>query len=95
MHNLGELDWHHADAPLTPWADGFAQWMRAKLETRDIDALIDWQSQAPHARRAHPTVEHLMPLFVAWGAAGPHARAYDLHRTWQYGSMALHSFAFR
>ncbi|UTA53880.1 dioxygenase [Lysobacter soli] len=94
VHNLGELDWGHADAPLTPWADEFAQWMRAKLEARDIDALIDWQSQAPHARRAHPTVEHLMPLFVALGAGGEDAGVRTLHRSHEFGSLALDAFAF-
>ena len=40
------------------------------LAARDVAALLDWQQRAPHADRAHPTVEHLMPLFVALGAAG-------------------------
>ena len=52
------------------WAAGFADWMRGRLDAHDLDALLDWERQAPHARRAHPTVEHLMPLFVALGAGG-------------------------
>ncbi|BDU15799.1 DODA-type extradiol aromatic ring-opening family dioxygenase [Lysobacter auxotrophicus] len=94
VHNLGELDWRHADAPLTPWAAEFAQWMREKLQARDIDALIEWESRAPHARRAHPTVEHLMPLFVALGAGGDAASVRTLHRSHEFGSLALDAFAF-
>jgi 4,5-DOPA dioxygenase extradiol len=94
VHNLGELDWRHADAPIAPWADEFAQWMRAKLEANDVDALIDWHARAPHARRAHPTVEHLMPLFVALGAGGAMANVRTLHRSYEFGSLALDAFAF-
>ena len=56
--------------------------------------LLDWERQAPHARHAHPTVEHLMPLFVALGAAGDGATARPLHASHEYGSLALDAFAF-
>ena len=69
VHNLGDLDWQHPEAPMRAWARDFAEWMRARLEAHDLPALLDWQQRAPHARHAHPTVEHLMPLFVALGAA--------------------------
>ena len=36
--------------------------------------LIAWQ-QAPEARFCHPREEHLLPLHVCLGAAGPHAHA--------------------
>ena len=94
VHNLGELDWRHADAPMTPWADEFAHWMRGKLETHDLEALLDWHARAPHARRAHPTVEHLMPLFVALGAGGDAPSVRTLHRSHEFGSLALDAFAF-
>jgi len=94
VHNLGELDWRHADAPLMPWAGEFAQWMREKLEAHDIDALVDWHARAPHAQRAHPTVEHLMPLFVALGAGGETSAVRTLHRSHEFGSLALDAFAF-
>ena len=46
---------------------------RDTLRTRDDDALLDYRERAPRAARAHPTEEHFLPLFVAWGAAGPGA----------------------
>jgi 4,5-DOPA dioxygenase extradiol len=94
VHNLGDLDWQHPDAPLAPWAHAFAQWMHAALEARDLDALLDWQSRAPHAHHAHPTVEHLMPLFVALGAGGDAPSVRTLHRSHEFGSLALDAFAF-
>lgn len=94
VHNLGDLDWQHKDAALAPWAAEFGDWMRMMLIARDWDGLLDWQQRAPHARRAHPTVEHLMPLFVALGAAGESPEARSLHRSHEYGSLALDAYAF-
>ncbi|KGQ19458.1 Extradiol ring-cleavage dioxygenase class III protein subunit B [Lysobacter dokdonensis DS-58] len=94
VHNLGDLDWRNPEAPLAPWASEFADWMRERLQANDIDALADWQSRAPHAKRAHPTVEHLMPLFVALGAAGDAPAMRHLHQSHELGTLALDAFAF-
>ena len=93
-HNLGDLDWQHPEAPMPGWARDFADWMRERLEAHDLPALLDWERQAPNARHAHPTVEHLMPLFVALGAAGESPAVRTLHRSHEFGSLALDAFAF-
>jgi 4,5-DOPA dioxygenase extradiol len=94
VHNLGDLDWSHEDAPLATWAKEFSDWMHQKLAGRDWPALLAWQEVAPQARRAHPTTEHLMPLFVALGAAGESPRVEVLHRSHELGTLALDAFAF-
>lgn len=76
------------------WARAFDEWMRARLHACDLPALLDWQRQAPNARHAHPTVEHLMPLFVALGAAGDAPAIRALHQSREFGSLALDAFAF-
>lgn len=95
VHNLGELDWRYRETLPFEWAVEFSDWMREAITNNDLRRALAWRERAPHADVAHPTTEHLMPLFVAWGAAGPGARAYELHRTWQYGSLAMHAYAFR
>lgn len=94
VHNLGDLGRAQGDAPLAAWAREFSDWMHAMLAARDWDALLDWQQRAPHARRAHPTAEHLMPLFVALGAAGETPQVRTIHRSHEFGSLALDAFAF-
>ncbi|MEG3191263.1 class III extradiol ring-cleavage dioxygenase [Lysobacter sp. D1-1-M9] len=47
VHNLGDLDWHAHDVPLSPWALEFSEWMHRALAGDDLPALLDWQ----HARR--------------------------------------------
>ena len=46
----------------------FDAWVVDTLERRDLDALLAYQ-EAPGARQALPTVEHFVPLLVAYGAA--------------------------
>jgi 4,5-DOPA dioxygenase extradiol len=94
VHNLGDLDWQHPASAMPDWAQAFADWMRTHLAAGDLDALLDWATLAPNPRRAHPTPEHLLPLFVALGAAGPEPRVETLHASHEYGSLALDAFAF-
>ena len=67
-HNLRDLDWAHAHAPTALWADAFRRWMVDHLQARDTAAIEAYRALAPHAVRAHPTDEHLLPVFVAYGA---------------------------
>jgi 4,5-DOPA dioxygenase extradiol len=94
VHNLGDLDWHAAGPRLAPWAGQFADWMRERLLAGDWAELLAWQERAPHAHRAHPTPEHLLPLFVAMGAGGEQPRVELLHHSHELGTLALDAFAF-
>ena len=53
--------------------EAFAGWVGDHLRDHDAEALLAYREQAPEAVRAHPTEEHFLPLFVAWGAAGTDA----------------------
>ena len=57
------------DAPVATWAREFDGWVANLLADAEMDELFAWRTQAPHARQAHPTTEHLDPLFVVAGAA--------------------------
>lgn len=94
VHNLGDIEWGQKDGPLAPWAAEFSAWMHEKLRAGDVESLLAWRDLAPHARHAHPTTEHLMPLFVALGAAGSDPRVEVLHRSHELGTLALDAFAF-
>ena len=51
-----------------------SDWLAATLAAHDTDALVAYRERAPDAARAHPTEEHFLPLFVAYGAAGEDPR---------------------
>ncbi|MBC7908339.1 MAG: dioxygenase [Rhodospirillaceae bacterium] len=68
----------------------FADWMAAALEQGRVDDLLNYRTRAPAAEQAHPTDEHLLPLFVALGTGG-HGKV--LHRSLD-GSLAMDAYAF-
>ena len=93
-HNLYEFRGQPVDAPAPLWVSEFERWMRERLENDDRAALLDYRNQAPSARENHPTEEHLLPLFVAMGAAGAGAKARLLHSSFEHGVLAMDAYAF-
>lgn len=90
-HNLYALG--HPGMPPQPWAQAFADWMAERLAAGEVEALLDWQHQAPFARENHPTAEHLLPLFFALGAGGGTA-GQALHRGIEYAAIAMDAWQF-
>ncbi|MGN6702881.1 MAG: dioxygenase family protein, partial [Burkholderiaceae bacterium] len=93
-HNLGELRRPDLEAPPPGWVTGFGDWIHDALREGRRDDLLDYRTRAPHAARNHPSEEHLLPLFVAMGAAGPDARAERRHESVEYGVLAMDVYAF-
>jgi 4,5-DOPA dioxygenase extradiol len=93
-HNLYEIRGQPVDAPAPHWVNEFEKWMRERLETNDVEALLAYRKRAPSAVQNHPSEEHLLPLFVAMGAAGAGARAILLHTSVEHGVLAMDAYAF-
>ncbi|MCI2419519.1 dioxygenase [Saccharopolyspora sp. K220] len=68
-HNLSGMDRSDRDAAAQAWSSEFDDWGRRVIAERDVDSLIDFENKAPAARLAHPTSDHLVPLFVSLGAS--------------------------
>lgn len=83
-----------ADAPTPDWVIAFRDWMVAAVTGNRRDDLLDYRQLAPHAVQNHPQDEHLMPFFVALGAATPDRPGRVLHSSTDYGVLAMDSFAF-
>ncbi len=68
-HGLPFLrDWR-IDAQPPGWSLDFDAWAREALERGDVETLARYATAAPGMPYAHPTEEHLVPMFVALGAA--------------------------
>jgi len=74
------------------WGWAFDTWLDEKLAEGDVPALLDYRRLAPGAEQAQPQDDHLLPIYVALGAAGPRARGHRLHRSWDYGSISMSSW---
>jgi 4,5-DOPA dioxygenase extradiol len=69
-HNLHDFRGGYGEGREAPYVKPFIQWVESRLRDNDVPALLDYRRQAPQAERAHPSDEHLLPLYVAAGAAG-------------------------
>ncbi len=67
-HGLPFLREFRIEAAPPGWSVDFDLWAAEALAAGDLDTLADFRS-APGMPYAHPTVEHLSPLFVTLGAA--------------------------
>jgi 4,5-DOPA dioxygenase extradiol len=75
------------------WVEGFTDWLERAIRAGDAEALLDAMAEAPEARRNHPTDEHLLPLFFAFGAGGG-APGRRLHHSYTYDLLAMDAYAF-
>ena len=88
-HGLPELD-----APETQDVTAFSTWMDEKIQAGDVPALLDYRRLAPFAAEEHPTEEHLLPLYVALGAAGAKPVATRLHSSVEFGFLRMDAYEF-
>jgi len=90
-HNLREIAPQGSQTPA--WAKDFDKWLDDGLASGSIAWFKNLEA-APDFRRNHPTEEHLLPLFFAFGAGGPGARPELLHRSYEYGALSMSYFKF-
>lgn len=93
-HNLGDLRSGYGAGREAPYVRPFVEWVEQRLAAGDLDALLDYRRQAPFAERAHPTDEHLLPLFVALGAAGAQPGAERIEAGVDHGILAMDIYRF-
>jgi 4,5-DOPA dioxygenase extradiol len=97
-HNLrrvfAALGAGQVDAPATPESTAFRDWFAERGAAADWPALLAWRTQAPHAALMHPSDEHLLPFFVAAGAAGIAPVARRVHASLTYGDLGMDAYAF-
>jgi 4,5-DOPA dioxygenase extradiol len=91
-HNLYEF--RQSGAQSQPYAEEFVAWVRAAVRANAVDSLIDYRNQAPHAKRAHPTEEHFLPLLVALGAQAENDAVQVIDGGVTHGVLSMESYAW-
>lgn len=94
-HNLSEFRGNPMNSPPEPYVLAFQQWFAEHLAQQDTDALLEYRSRAPHAVRAHPADDHLLPLYVAMGAGGDWKTASRVVDEVTYGMLAMDAYQFQ
>ncbi|MEM7466636.1 MAG: class III extradiol ring-cleavage dioxygenase [Pseudomonadota bacterium] len=96
-HNLGDVGDFHGEKnnfDEVTYVEEFSRWMEARLAANETNALLEYRERAPNAKRAHPTAEHILPFYIALGAAGVSWQANLIHRSCIYGVINLDAYAF-
>jgi 4,5-DOPA dioxygenase extradiol len=94
-HNLRDYQVAARHSGQTPaYVREFSDWLATRLAARDIPALLDYRRQAPGAVQAHPSDEHLLPLYVALGAGGETAQARRFHAGIDDYVIAMDAYSF-
>jgi 4,5-DOPA dioxygenase extradiol len=82
------------DPSLATKVNAFTEWFEERLAANDKASILDWKNKAPFPAENHPTDEHLMPIFFAYGAAGEKVRAERVHDSVDHGFFANDSYLF-
>lgn len=93
-HNLRAIQRDGLYNSPPPWVSEFSEWVRARLEAGDREAVLDTMSRAPSAEANHPWDDHLLPLFVALGAVADGEPIRRLHASTEYGVLAMDTYRF-
>jgi len=94
-HNLRAFFTHRPGLTTPPpaWVTDFAEWLAGRIEAGDHAAVLSAVQTGPYGRENHPTMDHILPLFVALGAGGP-GPGKRLHKSTTYGILAMDAYSF-
>jgi 4,5-DOPA dioxygenase extradiol len=85
---------HIVQPDYAPYVAQFRAWVDAALRDTDAARITRWADESPHARRAHPTDEHFLPLPLAFGAAGLRPQVERIELGADGGVLAMDDYVF-
>ncbi len=89
-HNLRD----RSEGPAVAYAREFQAWVKDRIDTQELDALVNYRALQPAGVRAHPTDEHFLPLFFALGAAPANYTPERLYDGIEMGALAMDAYRF-
>ncbi|QDF27737.1 DODA-type extradiol aromatic ring-opening family dioxygenase [Halarcobacter anaerophilus] len=92
-HNLRDISWEEPNE-IKRYAKDFRDWMVEKLENGKYRQLLNFSQEAPFVQHNHPTLEHLLPLFIALGSSKSKI-GKSLHNVFMYGNQSMDTIIFK
>ena len=92
VHNLRAMKWSEKNGEGSEWARQFESWLIAALTRKDVDALLTAEEQ-PLFQKAHPSLEHFLPLLFTVGSALPQDQVNILYQGIEYDSISMLCFS--
>ena len=91
-HNLSDFFSANRDAAPLSYVASFADWVANQLTTQQADTLLNYRLESVDGLQAHPSEDHLMPLFVAAGSAQGVPKRFTPETT--YGILAMDAYVW-
>lgn len=91
-HNLSDFFSADRDAAPLSYVASFADWVGSQLNTQQADTLLNYRLESADGLQAHPSEDHLMPLFVAAGSAKGIPKRFAPETT--YGILAMDAYVW-
>jgi 4,5-DOPA dioxygenase extradiol len=94
-HNLRDYQTARMAGGQTPaYVQDFADWVHQHMVAKDLTALLNYRQASASGARAHPSEDHLLPLFTALGAAGLDAQPAPFYRGMSDYVIAMDGYSF-
>lgn len=93
VHNLSAIDWSGKEK--YPWAVEFDNRVAEDISQRNYDDIVNFQNWGSMSFLAHPSYDHLLPLFPLLGAIGESDIVEFSTPDIMMGSLAMRSIVWR
>lgn len=91
-HNLRELFAAHPDPDGANKVKLFTDWIYNNLKKGDVNSLLNYLHDAPHALFNHPTAEHFLPFFCFLGSCSDVTAIKRIHQQVEHKLLALDAY---
>lgn len=89
-HSLLSINWDR-EGSIVAWAQEFHDFVHVALQEKRFDALINIR-QHPYTSKAHPSIEHFIPLLYSAGALFEDEEAEFFYEKIEHGSLSMLSW---
>ncbi|MCG8429415.1 MAG: dioxygenase [Chromatiales bacterium] len=92
VHNLRALTADNQQP--ADWVIAFEEWLLKTIEGNHYNHASNPKYFPQEFNIAHPTIEHYLPLIVAWAAADKEAPGKLIHQSFTYGNLGMSFYEF-
>ncbi|MCF8451089.1 MAG: 4,5-DOPA dioxygenase extradiol [Taibaiella sp.] len=92
VHNLGKLDWNNSSGKAFDWAQEFDTKFTQWIDKGDHASVLNYHKLLGNtAKMAHPTYDHLLPLFYILGLQQRNEQVSYFNDRFDMGSISMRS----
>ncbi|GAB4010788.1 MAG: 4,5-DOPA dioxygenase extradiol [Bdellovibrio sp.] len=92
VHNLRTVDFS-GKARTPTWANEFEETIHDLIVAKDQQGVIDFVTKSELTSMAHPSLEHLFPVFLILGLAEQNEKINSFNRAFDLGTISMTCFS--